>query len=361
MLKKLILLLLIVFTLAGCTSTRVLSTPKNIVVSEDSLSWDAVEDAEYYVLIINQQAYIIYETTYSFSLLDDGNYSIYIKAKAEGFSDSELTDEIYVTIARIYPIPQNISIEDGMMHWDNLDNVLSYMISINDETFLLSENSFNLQDLPENAIYFIKVKALYDLDKESSYSEIIKYHTFFELYDVFDITFSKNTSEDYISDLSLLTITINDLVDEEDEVVDNLHFAISDKQLTFRNSFLTSLPYGVHTFFLQTSEGLIRYRFTIVDDRKPYLISSNSFVYELNTDIELEFCLFDGVIIGLSGNGITASDYTIDANKITISATFVSGKFTNEPDRKTLILGYQLEANTHVTIGYLFIQKPISE
>lgn len=88
-----ILCLLSVFT--GCGAKK-LSTPEGYSVDEETLllTWDKVENADGYLLQINEQLIESRRNSYSLAELNEGTYSITIKARGDGeyFKDSNWTD-----------------------------------------------------------------------------------------------------------------------------------------------------------------------------------------------------------------------------------------------------------------------------
>lgn len=93
--KKLIsilaaLCLVFTFALTACNSDglETLDTPENVTVSDTGLiSWDAVENAEYYVVVLDGEPHPTDETSYQVSsVVNDFTYSVY--ARAQGYNDS---------------------------------------------------------------------------------------------------------------------------------------------------------------------------------------------------------------------------------------------------------------------------------
>jgi hypothetical protein len=60
----------------------------------------------------------------------------------------------------ILPVPTNLEITDGVLTWDAVDNVVSYLVDVNEEMFSVTENSYSLTHLTELGNYTIIVKSV---------------------------------------------------------------------------------------------------------------------------------------------------------------------------------------------------------
>lgn len=57
--------------------------------------------------------------------------------------------------------PTNVRItEDGYITWNEVDNASSYVITINDETFVASTNSFQVKDISDNFTFTVRAEAV---------------------------------------------------------------------------------------------------------------------------------------------------------------------------------------------------------
>lgn len=355
--KKILFIIVLIF-LGGCQGNKTLDRPINLRLEEDVVLWDAVEDAEAYVIYINYQAFLIETTQYDFSQYENGTYKVNIKAIADGYKDSFLSDEIVVVINRVYPIPQNITIEDGMISWDVIDQAIHYVISISGESLIVNATSFDLKVLPENMVYEIRVKAIYPNNKESLFSSVIRFHTYLNFVDVYEEVFLKSSEDDIELDLSDYLLQILKIKDETNTEIDTNAYVVEENIIKIKNEYLQDLPYGEAMLFVETTLGDVLFQIQIGDDRKPKLLSSNLITFEECVDIELDFELYNGRIVSVFGNDITEDDYMIVDNRIMIANAFVGHKFNTEPQRTRLILGYYLEANDHMVVSYIFIDRP---
>ena len=82
------------FALAGCAPT--LSVPTDVAIDGDELllTWEKVENAQYYTIDISGEEFNATTNSYSLVHLSKGNYTIKVKAEAEDFKDSEWSETI---------------------------------------------------------------------------------------------------------------------------------------------------------------------------------------------------------------------------------------------------------------------------
>lgn len=73
-----------------------LTTPKNLSFSDNTLSFDVVPDATSYVISVNGETSTVTNNSYTFTTA--GFYRVVVYAKAEGYLDSLLSQEIEVVV-----------------------------------------------------------------------------------------------------------------------------------------------------------------------------------------------------------------------------------------------------------------------
>ena len=351
--KKLFVCLIFLLLLSACSAEQSLNTPTNLRVEDRTLYWDEVENATGYYVLINEK--IFTSSTNSYYFLEDGTYKVKICAKAEGYKNS-LYSELF-TFTLEYQSPTNIVITNNLISWDELSDIKYYVISIDNITYQTVDNSYPLLFLEEDRIFCIKVKAVYLNNQESKYSNIINHSTYYDVIASEKFFFNKNTNDLVEVDFSEHSFEIDNIKDANNKIVDEI--VLTDNKILFSNSYLKSLDYGLNVFSVITTEGKGVLEIVIYDDRRPLMISSNSLVFDGN-DVMLEFEVYDGSIVSIFGNDISEDDYVVDGNLLIISSAFIQGKFEENFDRKNLILGYHLSANTNEVIGYIFISRPES-
>lgn len=88
--KKLIFVLISILTLVSC-SKGTLQRPENLKIVDGYLTFDAVEHATSYTLLINNEEVTISNTYYTFT---KGNYEVRVKAHAKGYEDSPYSEKL---------------------------------------------------------------------------------------------------------------------------------------------------------------------------------------------------------------------------------------------------------------------------
>lgn len=106
-----------------------------------------------------------------------------------------------------------------------------------------------------------------------------------------------------------------------------------------------------------TDQGKVHLDIRFTDSEAPHFISHTTFTYNYE-DILLLFEPLNGEFISLSGNNITENDYNLMDNQLTIKHDYIDSILDENPDRNTIILGYQFALDGDITIGYLFINMP---
>ncbi len=145
--KKILLIVLSLFILYGCEEeVPRLSIPTQLQEDQGLITFDAVENADKYVIEINGIEYEITETSYMIN--EVGTYQVRVKAISEAFPDSFYTDKITFTITReLEAVHYNFSIHST---FDLLLLTLTTpmeIISVNDGISPLDETTYMMTDL----------------------------------------------------------------------------------------------------------------------------------------------------------------------------------------------------------------------
>lgn len=346
--KKFILLLLILFTTA-CSKdavTTVLDTPTNISIEEHIIYWDKVDKASKYTLEINGLLYDSNKNSYDLTQLGEGIYSFRIKARNSTDTDSSYSEFYNYTINSLtIESPNNIKIENQLLSWDEVANAVGYRLVINNETYNIENNYYDLS-LLETDNYATMIKSLSnERYKDSDYSFIIYFDKTFSNDIASQVLFDKENENDLILPYSgNYTITMNGIEVEE------LNYETGDN-LVIKNAFLRSVTSENQMLRIFNAEASYQVTVNIIDSRTPYIISDYEFVYE-NQDVTLEFNVFDGNFEGLFGHNITSADYMIDDNKIMIKKEFIESV-----NLENIFLAYKLRNANNVSFGFILIRN----
>ncbi|MFH5882077.1 fibronectin type III domain-containing protein [Liberiplasma polymorphum] len=351
--KKVLLMMILLLLVQGCAreSRKELEVPKNLRVEEETLVWDAVEGAEYYTLMLNNITYRVEDNVYSTFNLPNGSYNARVKAHL-GEASTIYTNTFTFTINRAFEHPKNVYVSGSTLYWDHTAEASSYKVVINDETVdVLSGRTYNLSGLDENNLYTLSVIAVYE-NGESNESLSVLYHTHFTVIDTIHISVNKNRSTNV--SFPVETMVEFDYIYINNTLVNREMFSFVNNTIVIDYTYLLDLNEALYTYSLLTSEGRVEVMLNVLDERKPYMTSKNTVTYT-GEDLTFEFELFGGSFGQLSGLTISSEDYTFENNQLTISAAFIESIKSEDPERSTIILSYDLNNEESSVIGFIFI------
>jgi len=128
-----------------------LDVPSNVDVTQDTLTWDAVDDATSYTVMIGSESYTANTNTFDLSSLGlaVGEYSITVKANnASESSNASVAVSYEVTeVSLTLDAPTNLAINEDVLSWDAVDDALGYIVYIDGDDYAVSTNSFDLSTL----------------------------------------------------------------------------------------------------------------------------------------------------------------------------------------------------------------------
>jgi len=231
-----------------------------------------------------------------------------------------------------------------------MSGATGYVLLVNGEELSQTTNSLDLSTYFPGVIQ-VQVKAIYPLGS-SIYSELIIYAGGAETLETINYSYSTNS----LFDLNVLKSESFFYIADSEEELSATDYIFTAQRVTLKNTYLVTLSTGHHLFTILTLDGFHIIDLNILDTDKPYLITNNQVFTDHSTDLTFTFELFGGEFTGLSGNEVTAEDYTLIDNILTIDKDYVAFMFSLDPERETLILAYTLELGDNIVIGYLFIK-----
>lgn len=172
------------------TYRATLSAPANLRIEEDTLRWDAVENATAYKVKFGEEEFNATGTSYNLASLQEkftlGENELSVKALGTGsYTDSAYSAAVKYTYRTPYGAPENLELAGSLLTWDAVETAASYTVKIGeDETTIVETNSVDLSlyaeklALGENelSVRANANEAQYRLDGE--YSESVTYiHT----------------------------------------------------------------------------------------------------------------------------------------------------------------------------------------
>jgi hypothetical protein len=351
-----ILVVVVLAFLFGCqtttestTTTPKLNTPENLVF-DGVVSWNEVNNALSYDVYINDDLINVDDNIYVIE--EEGTYSIYVIAKADGYIDSEPSLTLDIEVDYENNIEFTIDIDDEVVSWNEVEDATGYNLFINGVKTEVEENSFNLQTTNAGLLR-ISVQAIYPIG-ESNVSQVYNYeHNLIETAKIM-FQYSLNSNIDIIvwNDIEQGNIYVQDL-DLEFLDKDSM-LGYSDNHLYIKSSFLVEQPIGLMSFYLIHGAYKTLVEVTLNTKTEPYIISSTVIRVDGTEDVMLQFELFGGSFYSINGSEGDTVLYEINDSILTIEKEFISGKFENY---ESFILSYAINKDDSTVIGYLFFYE----
>ncbi|MCU0104621.1 fibronectin type III domain-containing protein [Acholeplasma vituli] len=158
----LIVLILGVIGLYGCETSN-FEKPSNVQISGTTVTWDAVKDAESYIVIINNQEHTVSVTTFDLATLNlpSGSYSVTVVAKKGTTLSIPSTAVTFVVESSGLTLSAPIVTLTGqLLSWPAVTNATGYQVIINSTVHNTTATSFDLSTLNlTTGTYVITVKA----------------------------------------------------------------------------------------------------------------------------------------------------------------------------------------------------------
>jgi len=260
--------------------------------------------------------------------------------------------------------PQNVEINGHVLTFDEVDNAIYYTVRIDSLEVQIEGTSLSLDMVELNRVYTVQVKSN-NHESSSPYSSGIE----FEYYERVDRDQEAvyNINSDFMFHQFLLrsieeidtvgSVQVDKVLMDGEELDTDLYFAYY-VDINIEQSFFTNLQDDV-ILTLYTNLGIFDLTITLEDELKPYLRSNPIWTRSVCDQyvIPYEFELCGGSLESLSGYGIQSDDYSMQDNYLLIELQFIDEVFAEYPDLDVIILGYYLQHDDLITVGYLFIER----
>ncbi|MDD6994581.1 MAG: leucine-rich repeat protein [Candidatus Borkfalkiaceae bacterium] len=126
---------------------RTLNAATNLAVEDSTqqASWDAVENAKYYLVQVNDGDAINVGDKTSFDLrgYEKGAYSVKVIAVAKGYNNSPAAETEWTKAT--LPTPANLSVSGYTLNWTAVDGANGYVVKIGEKEIDVTTNSYTLQ------------------------------------------------------------------------------------------------------------------------------------------------------------------------------------------------------------------------
>ena len=157
-----IALILGVIGLAGCETTS-FEKPSNVSISGTIVSWDAVKDAESYIVIVNNQEHSVTVTSFDLSTLNltAGSYSVTVVAKkGTTLSLPSASVTFVVEASGVTLTAPIVTLTGHILSWTVVTNATAYQVIVNGTPYTTTGTTYDLSTLNLTAgIYTVTVKA----------------------------------------------------------------------------------------------------------------------------------------------------------------------------------------------------------
>lgn len=161
---SLLILLILVFVLVGCSKKKTLDTP-NISLNEAILTWEAVDHASKYLVTVNEEEYETISLEYNLKSIKANTYHIKVKALGDNkkYLDSADSSGINITVNDKVSIEKDEIVNNKIKYRvivESKNDVLGFIIGIKYDANKLSitENDIDWTSLlPSTWIYDVNI------------------------------------------------------------------------------------------------------------------------------------------------------------------------------------------------------------
>ncbi len=356
LLRRLSIVIVLLF-LFGCqtttetttTTTPKLDQPENLVF-DGVVSWDEVNNALSYDVYVNDDVVNVDDNIYVIE--EEGTYSIYVIAKADGYINSEPSLTLDIEIDYENNLVFTINVSDDIVSWNDVEDASGYNLFLNGSKIEVEENSYDLENT-DAGLLRISVQAVYPIgvsnvsqvfNYEYNLMETAKISFQYSIYSTIDIIVWNDIEPGniYVQDLDLVFL-------DKDSML-----SYSDTHLNIKSDFLIEQSVGLTSFYLIHGAYKTLVEVTLNEKTEPYIISSTVIRVDGSEDVSLQFELFGGSFYSINGSEGDNVLYEINDNILTIEKEFITEKYENYI---SFILSYAINKDDSTVIGYLFFYE----
>ena len=347
---KILFSVIIIMMFIGCQSETTIPTlaPPTNLEYDGLLTWDEVDNASSYDVYINTVAVNVNDSFYAFE--EEGQFTVYVIAKASGFINSDASESINVEIDYENNIDFTLSFQSELLTWNEVEDASSYNVFVDGVKQVVETNSLTLNDLTPGVISFT-VQAVYPIGV-SNISDILYVANDLVETEPIYFQYSKNSTMDIII---WEDITNDDLYlqNSDYDFMDKEAFLVLDgEHLEIKSDYLVDRSVGTHKYYLIHDIYSTLVEINITNNLNPYIISSTNIDTSGDTDIYLQYELFGGSFYSVNGNIDDDVLYHTDNNILIIEKEFITSKFEVND---MFVLSYVINKDENSVVGYLFI------
>lgn len=180
-----------------------LFAPINIKLTGTVVSWDSVEGASGYIVLVNSTEHQVSSVTFDLATLDlpVGQYEIRVKAVALEVTSGVSQKVTFIVEEAVLAAPENVRLTGTVVSWDSVEEASGYIVLVNDVEHQVSSTTFDLGPLNLSVgAHNVKVKAVTS-EKTSVYSNVVTYVILYEVDDVTKTKILKENNKSYELDM----------------------------------------------------------------------------------------------------------------------------------------------------------------
>jgi hypothetical protein len=186
---KKILLFIVLFTflfgLAACNREvdLDLEAPQNLDITDGILTWDAVAEADQYVVYVNESEYEVTATTFDLTALElaPGTYAVSVVAAKDdkvSIPSSVLNYEVTEGTVDTVDAPTNVQINAGVVSWTAVTDATSYVVYVGSLSYSVTTTSLDLttKNIPvgTHTVYVVAKKDTLTSENSASVSYVVE-------------------------------------------------------------------------------------------------------------------------------------------------------------------------------------------
>ena len=350
--------LLVLFACNNNTVLTRLDTPKNIIVDKNHITFDKVQYAEKYIINLNGVNHTI--NTNEFTINEEGEFTVRIKASAEGYLDSLLTEDIFVTV-KFLNYPDNIRIENNRIVYDLVTGADSYNIKINDTIYNTAKD---IIPYLEEGEYKIQIQSVSKTFVDSKYSPILSIvisgdeylHTKHQYRYSFKSEFDLPLYH-YLKSVNNLVYELYLVKDNEELQIDKSNIYVKDQIVYLKNDYIKSLDKNTQNFVLRTNLGEHEIELIINERELPYVYSDLRVQNDYYHDVIFRIENFGYELKEIKVSDQTIEKYTYQNNILLIKQEYIKEYFTKNESKTELVLNLILKHENGNSIVIILVIK----
>lgn len=349
-LKRILLLILFIFILVGCTNKvepSVLIPPKNVTYDaiNQQVKWEDNLEADRYVIKVNG---IPYETTRNFfdlSRFITGSYEVVVKSM-KGSESSYFSE--YLKFNIIKPVVINTIYDEDYITLETEVKDLVFNLTMTHKS-----KEIGSKILDDHLIDLAKLDGIVEYHITAKFKEHQVYEkSLFVNYDGY--TFIRGLENVSFETSFLGTIYFNQ------QVIDSSYYLYSNGILEIDQKAFDSFLDGTYPLEIRGEDDYITFVY-LTKNPTPRIISSHDVIYS-GEDLTFMFNLYGGTFIGLYGeHNIRKDEYVFSENTLVIKKSYMDRLKEDEDQFHVITLSYVLDHPNGTEIGHITITLNLEE